>query len=377
MKLTQTTNHGKVRWRVNYHVAGRQHRQFFKTEVEAKKFMRAKDRELAEYGHRWHDISPARRVELIAADDMATEHGFSVKEAVEAHAARIGPRMPSPLLSAAVTSCLSSKAQQGLRAESLAKLRQTLNLLAEAYGERTLPSFTTEMLEEWLAGHGWAPATRKTKRTDLQTFFSWAKARGYVEKNPVEGIAVPLMDDRAPGILSVAACRKLMETAANLDPATCGYFSLCLFAGIRPAEVLRLTASDVDLAGRHVVIAGHKAKSRQRRIVELEPNCVAWCKVGMEMPLRNWRKRTDAVRLAAGVMKEWSHDCMRHSFASYYFALSGSPDKTAGRLGHGSSEMLFRHYRELATPKQAKAFFSVAPAKSSPGSKKPGTGKRL
>ena len=80
----------------------------------------------------------------------------------------------------------------------------------------------------------------------------------------------------------------------------------------------------------------------------------------MELPPPNWRKRFDKVRLMAGI-DEWPPDCMRHSFASYHLAAHGSADMTAAQMGHRSTEMIFQHYRELVTPKQAAAWFAITP----------------
>lgn len=60
----------------------------------------------------------------------------------------------------------------------------------------------------------------------------------------------------------------------------------------------------------------------------------------------------DGLRLAARI-KEWPHDAMRHSYASYHLAMHGSADKTSTELGHRSTEMLFRHYREPVTKHDA------------------------
>jgi hypothetical protein len=62
---------------------------------------------------------------------------------------------------------------------------------------------------------------------------------------------------------------------------------------------------------------------------------------------------------AAGV--DWKANGCRHSFASYSFALTNDAGRIAGYLGN-SSQIVHRHYRQLATPADAQKFFSVKPA---------------
>ena len=54
---------------------------------------------------------------------------------------------------------------------------------------------------------------------------------------------------------------------------------------------------------------------------------------------------------------------MRHSFGTYHFALQGDPIKTSVQMGHKTGDdVLFDHYRNLATKNDAKAYFALFPA---------------
>ena len=53
---------------------------------------------------------------------------------------------------------------------------------------------------------------------------------------------------------------------------------------------------------------------------------------------------------------------MRHSFGTYHFALHGNSIKTSHEMGHKTGDdVLFDHYRSLATKADAKAFFDLRP----------------
>lgn len=60
-------------------------------------------------------------------------------------------------------------------------------------------------------------------------------------------------------------------------------------------------------------------------------------------------------------VETWPVDVLRHSFASYHFAANGSIDGTALELGHSSTKMIFKHFREAVKPEAAKAWWAMLP----------------
>ena len=118
------------------------------------------------------------------------------------------------------------------------------------------------------------------------------------------------------------------------------YLALGIFAGVRPEELMRLGWEDITTHG--VSINGHKAKTRQRRLITISENLKGWLSLGGDLPPKSRRRRMEALRNEAGVA--WWHEIMRNSYASYHLAYHGSPDRTAHELGHRDTRMLFRHY---------------------------------
>ncbi len=56
----------------------------------------------------------------------------------------------------------------------------------------------------------------------------------------------------------------------------------------------------------------------------------------------------------------WRQNALRHSFISYRVALTGDVARTALEAGN-SPKMIFRHYREVVTEEDAKAWFAITP----------------
>ena len=147
------------------------------------------------------------------------------------------------------------------------------------------------------------------------------------------------------------------------DPGLLVYPVLCLFAGLRPE--LEAPGMDWDdVTSRHITVDASIAKDGETRIIEpLAPNLVQWLKVigsrcSSPLPLRNLKRRWERAREVVG---HWPHDAMRHSYASYHFAMYRDVGLTAKNLGHPSPTLLRKDYNNAVTREQAKGFWSIAP----------------
>jgi hypothetical protein len=85
----------------------------------------------------------------------------------------------SAKLCAAAKRFLEPKKAQGCRDRYLAKLRRTLHLFLLNRGEMTVAEVDLNPIEERLGRNGYRPATRKSFRSDLGSFFAWCVRRGY------------------------------------------------------------------------------------------------------------------------------------------------------------------------------------------------------
>lgn len=327
-------------------------------------------------------LSVAEQAEFVALREAAAAAGITVAEAV-----RLGieqrqkGRQVRMLLSVAIRECLKAKDASNKRPRYLDQLGYNCRAFLASLGgdDPFVDAVTGTQVAGWLHGNGWKPATVRTKRIDLQTLFGWCQRQGWSESNPVAGIERECLDDKPPGILTVEQAARLMRACEEVDPGLLAYLALGLFAGIRPEEIVRLRPRDVR--GEHVEVRADASKTRQRRLVDLAPNLRAWLSRcgALELPPRNWRGRMYQVRRAAGFASArrrmvggrerweslpgdpWPHDVLRHSFASYHLAMHGSADRTALQMGHRSTDMLFRHYRELVTKAEAEKFWGIRP----------------
>ena len=154
---------------------------------------------------------------------------------------------------------------------------------------------------------------------------------------------------------------------ASPQVATC--IALSAFAGLRAEEILRLDWADIERRPGFIEVAAHKAKTATRRIVPISENLARWLAMAPRNAERVWphskawffealRNTTDTARI------KWKQNALRHSFISYRLAEIQDVNRVALEAGN-SPQMIFRHYRELATPQQAKTWFAIVPEHAS------------
>jgi integrase len=124
--------------------------------------------------------------------------------------------------------------------------------------------------------------------------------------------------DEPPAILTVDALTALLDAA---DHEMLPMVAISAFAGVRTAELLRLTCAEINLVSGFIEIKKSKSKTASRRLIAMQPNLRPWLSpcAGMTGPLWNgdinsfMRARAKRVE-AAGV--DWPQNSSRHSFCS-------------------------------------------------------------
>ncbi len=118
--------------------------------------------------------------------------------------------------------------------------------------------------------------------------------------------------------------------------------------------------------GKASSIRAGQAKTTSRRIVPISDNLRQWLLPhvgrGLVVPLaETYRKVTNLAR-RLGI--EWPRNVLRHSFISDRIAKIKNANEVALEAGN-SPDIIFRHYRELATEEQADAWFAIVPPSES------------
>jgi hypothetical protein len=115
-------------------------------------------------------------------------------------------------------------------------------------------------------------------------------------------------------------------------------------------------------------VKGIKAKTRQRRLVSIPDNLLAWLNPHRNMneplcPEGNMDVFSERLRklAVAATIIPWPHNAMRHSFGSYFLGKTMDENLTASEMGN-SPEVIIKHYRALVRDAAVAEYWSLSPA---------------
>lgn len=358
---------GKPRWLLDLRSFGGG-RRYFKKKPDAEDLYLRKLEEIKDYGRSAESLSHRDRIEFLSIRDELAQVGATMQDAKAFFLAH-GSAFITKRIDDAIAEMVDKKEKANKRAAYTNLLDRTLRKFRTCLEVSHCHQVTRQMIEDWLYKNDWQPSTRKSYLSCLQTFFNFCKGRNWVKLNPTEHIEQIVLDDKAPGILTVEQIKTVMRRCLELDPELTGFFAVQFFGGLRPCEASRLAPEDIQRG--FIDVKGKKAKTRKRRLVTINPTLKAWLALGIHLPIKNQARRLKRIRyeveevLKYGKKKwrpvvPWTQDCIRHSFCSYHLAQFKDAAATALEAGH-TEQMLFGHYRELVDPKEAKLFWRLTP----------------
>lgn len=352
MTPKQTTKHGKPCWTIDARTAG-----------HGRLFGASKDEVLNKLRQKMTGVD---HIEMTDQDRQAKRElgdRGTMLEAVRYFLSH-KPTGKRVKLAYAVDECCTIKAKRNRRAAYVSHMRHILGQFLTYAGEVNCCDINARHIEGFLDSKVWAASTRAGMRNRLSAFFGYCMKQGYCSHNPVDAIELESVEKTRPHIFTVEQAHRLLDTAHVLFPTMLPYVAIGLFCGVRPDELKRLPASAVKIDQGIIDVPPHVTKTHDRRIVEISENARAWLRAGVFDATRETlffsRRHHRALCELAHV--EWLPDVMRHTFASYHVAQHQSADKTALELGHhGSTKMLFRHYKATVTKEEAATFWQLEP----------------
>ncbi len=310
----------------------------------------------------------AAALEYSEARDLL--NGVPLVDAARFYARHHARGLKQKEIAEAVAEMIAEKNSAGLSARYLEDLRYRLGTFAARF-HCNLASLTADDVREFVADlRKGTSAMKQSVRSHnnfvgaLKTFFAFAQDRSWLAKETDLLASTKRRKEKATPveIFTPAEMRSLLAEATP-EMAVC--LALGGFAGLRSEEILRLEWADLERSPGFVVVGADKAKTATRRLVPISDNLSRWLAVVPQGKGRIW-KDTKAMffkmrlAVASEARVKWKQNALRHSWISYRLAEIQNVNQIALEAGN-SPQMIFRHYRELATPAQAKSWFTIAP----------------
>jgi integrase/recombinase XerC len=218
----------------------------------------------------------------------------------------------------------------------------------------------------FLAQQGRSGVTRARKLAAIREYFKYLVAEELLPVSPASTIAMPKKERKSRVFLREDEYMKLLNAAAGNSR---GYAILQLFlqTGIRVAELVGLTLSDIDLDQGEMLING---KGSKQRTIYLEKKTTRALKSYLTVRLRSFdqhlflnyqgtglsvRGVMDIVEKygkAAGITKKFSCHSLRHTCATYKAKKGYMPRDLQQLLGHEKPETSFIYVHLANDPKK-------------------------
>jgi integrase len=134
-----------------------------------------------------------------------------------------------------------------------------------------------------------------------------------------------------------------------------------MFAGIRQAELDRLTWGEVNLDQGTIAVPQSKSKIRRGRTVPIEPVLKAWldCSDTSSSQLgKPPRRLMERFRKQLGF--RLPQNVLRHTYATYWQSRNQNYSTLADHLGN-TEEVASRHYVRMVSKADAEQFWSLYP----------------
>ncbi|HZJ13643.1 MAG TPA: hypothetical protein VFD27_01265 [Chthoniobacteraceae bacterium] len=273
LRVRRYNHSDSLKWVVGWRENGKRKRTFFETEQSAAVWVEQKQIELGNHAIKALTMPDELRMMAISGAERLRPYGKTVGDAVEHFIKHLEAVKRSCTVAELIEKFVATKQRARRSPAHLATMRSRLGRFSAQFGERVSATVTTAEIDDWLGNLDLAGETRNNLRRETVGLFNFAVKRHFAEFNPA--IATERVKDAggAIRILTPDELRVLLEVSA---PDVRPFFAIGAFAGLRVAEIKRLDWSRVNLASGFIEVTAGDAKTRQRRLVKIEPNLAAW-----------------------------------------------------------------------------------------------------
>jgi len=360
---------------------GKRHRRAIANLTEAKREARRIAKELADGRHSMTEITVR---DLAYYKDLEKKMGgVPLHEAVQLWLNVASKKVSSVLTRDVIEEILKTKNNDdfvGNRQKTNLRLR--LNKFGQEFGPRVISTIKAKEIDAFLSNPEWAARTKAHYRQVILMLFDYAKRKEYLDPDrdhQADKTEVIRVQESKLESWSVPEMRTLLQYS---NPKTLPWIVLGAFAGVRSAEIERMNWEDIDWNSNLILVHSKrvgtgKVRAQNDRTIPMTENLKSWLSpfrtfqgnILKSLSVKNIYEDLDKI---VGVIRrnntdfQWKPNANRHSFATYYLALTGDASQTALACGHNPS-MLLRRYKTImvngrtVTREMAKEYFSLVP----------------
>ncbi len=279
VKIYPVQNRGETLFMVTWFVAGKRHRKNFRdeeaarreaalvanrmsageaqvlmlTSTERESYLHAK-RALARIGVPLHDAIQ----DYVAARDILKNE--PLLPAVRFYAEHGHQRLTKKSAEEVVADFLKIRKQDGCSERYLQDIRSRLGRFADAF-HMGIADVGTVIMDEWIRSLNVGARSRKNFRILLVALFNFAKSCGYLPKDATTAADALPVPKTAAGDVEIYSPEEMMRMLQAADEHMLPVLCLGGFAGMRTAEILRLTWENLKWEQNVIEIKAADAKT--------------------------------------------------------------------------------------------------------------------
>lgn len=354
---------------LNYYDGGKRLRISYITKADADLELDRIKAKQAREGHESARLPDVVRLEALKAIELLAPYSAGILDAAKFYAAHRERLSRSRTVADALPDFFAAKERRKLSSVHLRDLEVRMARFAVTFGARQIAEITAQEIEDWLHSLTKTVTSEKGKLAQvplavasmnnfhgrIRSFFEHCVRRGFCDKNPFERLEKMPQADEPPEIFTPQELADLLTALHAGHPDMLPVVAIGAFAGLRTAEIERLTWEEINFQRGLINVSAAKAKSAKRRVVTMSDNLKLWLalyagRTGRVWPTKQisgWHQMFRKVwRDELGWIR-WKPNACRHSFASYHLALHENAAKTALDMGHTGTALIFAAYREI------------------------------
>ena len=152
-----------------------------------------------------------------------------------------------------VQKMIQTRTEDGASERYIADLRSRLGRFGKAF-KTPISSITTQDLDNWLRGLKINPRNRRNFRTLLVALFNFAREQGYLPKHLTTAADDLSMPKVKPSAIKIYTPKEILKLLLSADEEIKPFLAFGAFAGLRSAEIERLTWENIKWEQGVVVV---------------------------------------------------------------------------------------------------------------------------
>lgn len=284
----------------------------------------------------------------------------------------------------AVAKFLDRNERRGLSAAYKSDCRKHLTLIGRTLNDAIIQTIRQPELTACLESSTKGGARRfNNLRSTLNALFGFCQKEGILPRDRThEAALIEQKDMGRHDSIAIYTPAEMRIILANIDAGLVPWAVLGGLAGLRVSEIHRLRWENIRLDAGVITLDKALTKTKRRRVIPMCESLRAWIELIPEakrktgrlydMPFktyedhlhRAWMKMVDG---KGKLLVEKRPNALRHSYGTYRFSILQDEFRVSAEMGNSPGQ-LREHYAELCLPRDAEAWFAIAP-KSIPGAK--------